>query len=105
MGPGQPQTRDGLELGATSDYSAAGPLPLVLGLVSLVRKRITKAGKVKIKLSLLDGTVDKCGICLRQFKEHDMGARSVICRHAFHEGCLRRWFTHSRTCPLCRRDL
>ncbi|KAE9391832.1 hypothetical protein BT96DRAFT_749825, partial [Gymnopus androsaceus JB14] len=72
------------------------------GSVSVVRKRITKAGKVRIKLSLLDGAVDKCGICLTQFKDHDLGARGGVCRHAFHERCLKRWSTHSRTCPLCR---
>ncbi|KAF9265228.1 hypothetical protein L218DRAFT_860713 [Marasmius fiardii PR-910] len=79
------------------------PAPL-LGQVSLDRRRVTKDGRVRVKLVLLECGVDKCGICLTQFKEGDCAVMSSIaCHHAFHETCLRRWLSgNSKTCPNCR---
>ncbi|THU79965.1 hypothetical protein K435DRAFT_565961, partial [Dendrothele bispora CBS 962.96] len=70
-----------------SPQSLSLPPPL-LGRVAVERRRKTKDGRVKIKLSLLDSGVDKCGICLSQFKEGNSGAVSPACKHAFHEKCL-----------------
>ncbi|KAL0569675.1 hypothetical protein V5O48_012288 [Marasmius crinis-equi] len=68
------------------------------------RRRTTKDGRVKVKLMVLESAVDKCGICLVQFKEGDPAAMSSdSCRHVFHEYCLKRWLTGaSKTCPSCR---
>ncbi|TDL22777.1 hypothetical protein BD410DRAFT_722463, partial [Rickenella mellea] len=75
-----------------------------LGKVEMERRRVTKDGRVKLKLSLFGVVVDKCGICLSQFKKDD-SAYLVHCQHAFHEGCLEKWALRSLACPLCRSSL
>lgn len=61
-----------------------------------------KDGRVKLKLVLMGTAVDRCGICLTQFKEGDCGAVGEKCRHSCHEKCIVRWLARSWTCPLCR---
>ncbi|KAI5122623.1 hypothetical protein M0805_008712 [Coniferiporia weirii] len=75
-----------------------------LGKVEVLRRRMTKDGRTKLKLALLGVVVDKCGICLSQFKE-DAWACLVVCQHAFHERCLRSWMQRSATCPQCRSPI
>ncbi|CAE6456662.1 unnamed protein product [Rhizoctonia solani] len=41
---------------------------LNVGLIEIQRRRVMKDGRVKLKLSLMGVGVDKCGICLTQFK-------------------------------------
>ena len=43
---------------------------------------------------------DNCGIC-RDALEWSPGTRRTLCGHMFHAECLVRWFTISRTCPMC----
>lgn len=43
-------------------------LDLNVGLIEIQRRRVMKDGRVKLKLSLMGVGVDKCGICLTQFK-------------------------------------
>lgn len=52
-----------------------------MGSVEVLRRRVTKEGKTKLKLALLGTVVDRCGICLSQFKE---GATAGLlpCMHA-----------------------
>jgi hypothetical protein len=76
-------------------------IPL-LGDVEVERRRKTKDGRVKLKLVLLDSPVDKCGICLMQFRGNNVARLGSVCRHAFHDRCLGRWLVRSKTCPLCR---
>ncbi|KAI0696848.1 hypothetical protein BC835DRAFT_1340966 [Cytidiella melzeri] len=81
----------------------AEPLPLPpSGRVKLERRRVTKDGRVKLKLTLMDAVVDKCNICLSQFKDAEIACLATNCPHAFHEYCLKRWLAKSRSCPLCR---
>ncbi len=54
LGPAVPRTRAELDLN--------------VGLVEIQRRRVMKDGRVKLKLSLMGVSVDKCGICLTQFK-------------------------------------
>ncbi|KII87699.1 hypothetical protein PLICRDRAFT_112317, partial [Plicaturopsis crispa FD-325 SS-3] len=77
----------------------------LLGKIEIERRRVTKDGRVKLKLSLLGVGVDKCGICLSQFKEGEWAGLGASCQHAFHEHCLRTWLARSRTCPMCRTPL
>lgn len=83
------------------------PVPNVplLGNVQVERRRTTKDGRVKLKLSLIDAPVDKCGICLTQFKSGDAAQLGSTCRHAFHVKCLVKWLARSKTCPMCRDPL
>ncbi len=52
-----------------------------VGKVAVDRRRVTKDGRTKLKLSLFGVVVDKCTICLTQFKE---GSWSCLlpCQHA-----------------------
>lgn len=75
---------------------------LPCGPVEVEKRRTTAEGKVKTKLACLGLRVDRCGICLAQFKE---GQMSIVlgCLHVFHDGCARPWFRRrSRACPTCR---
>ncbi|OCH86256.1 hypothetical protein OBBRIDRAFT_783489 [Obba rivulosa] len=74
----------------------------LIGRVELQRRRVTANGIVRLKLMLLGAAVDKCGICLSQFRDAEMGALGASCMHAFHERCLRRWLAASHQCPMCR---
>lgn len=51
------------------------------GRVELKRRRVTKDGHVRLKLTLMDVVVDKCGICLSQFKEAEVACHGSHCRH------------------------
>ncbi|KAJ7170242.1 hypothetical protein C8R43DRAFT_875845, partial [Mycena crocata] len=75
------------------------------GHIEVQRRRTTKDGRVKLKLALLGTAVDRCGICMTQFKKAERARLSDGCKHAFHDGCLARWVVRSRTCPLCRVPL
>ncbi|KAF9459700.1 hypothetical protein BDZ94DRAFT_1002213 [Collybia nuda] len=76
-------------------------VPLI-GSIEVERRRVTKDGRTKLKLLLIDASVDKCGICHVQFKGNEMARLGSLCRHAFHDKCLSRWLVRSRTCPMCR---
>ncbi|SCV67637.1 BQ2448_5248 [Microbotryum intermedium] len=78
---------------------------LDVAVVELERRRIDKRGKVKQKLSVVGVRCVDCTICLARFK---VGERAVVlpeCLHAFHETCIVRWLTRSRTCALCRANI
>lgn len=53
----------------------------VVGKIEVERKRVTKDGRTKLKLALLGVRVDKCGICLSQFKEDESAALGPTCQH------------------------
>lgn len=60
-----------------------GGMPVV-GTIEVERRRVTKDGRIKLKLALLGVRVDKCGICLSQFKERESAALGPTCQH----GCV-----------------
>ncbi|CAO1621242.1 unnamed protein product [Sympodiomycopsis kandeliae] len=76
-----------------------------LGLIEVEKRRVTKEGKIKMKLGCLGLRVDKCGICLGQFKESQRAYVLMRCLHCFHEECGRQWFRRSRKCSICRMDI
>lgn len=43
---------------------------------------------------------EACCICLEDM-EHSVVIR-MPCQHMFHKECLKQWFAHRLTCPLCR---
>ena len=42
-----------------------------------------------------------CIICFDEIKEE---TRKLNCAHAFHEGCIEKWYKRSHRCPLCRKS-
>ncbi|KAJ7440129.1 hypothetical protein FB451DRAFT_1151098 [Mycena latifolia] len=82
--------------------SATKKSVLLTGAIEVQRRRTTKDGRVKLKLALLGIAVDRCGICLTQFRKAERARLIDACKHAFHERCLARWVVRSCTCPLCR---
>ncbi|KAI9569816.1 hypothetical protein HD554DRAFT_2019592 [Boletus coccyginus] len=90
---------------ASLDVDPAQDPSYLVAKVELVRKRVTRDGRVKLKLSLLGVVVEKCAICMTQFKAGDGGILGATCHHAFHETCLETWLDRSQTCPLCRERL
>jgi len=72
-----------------------------VGLIELLHRRTTKDGKAKLKMVLAGQRVERCDICLAQFKSGESGALTD-CSHTFHESCLLRWVAQSASCPMCR---
>ncbi|KAF8343076.1 uncharacterized protein EI90DRAFT_2902928 [Cantharellus anzutake] len=77
---------------------------LPVAFVEVERRRVTKDGRVKLKLSLMGVSVDRCGVCLSQFKKKDQGVL-LPCQHAFHIKCVHTWLLHNMTCPSCRTSI
>ncbi|KZV98095.1 hypothetical protein EXIGLDRAFT_832372 [Exidia glandulosa HHB12029] len=75
------------------------------GTIEISRRRVTKDGRVKLKLALLGASVERCGACLAQFREAEKAIVIQPCGHASHSSCAKKWFLQSATCPLCRQDL
>ncbi|KAL6302377.1 hypothetical protein BKA93DRAFT_737019 [Sparassis latifolia] len=104
LGPGSPSpsTSEPAQPVAPPANANARPASPFVGRVEEERRRVLKNGTVKVKFSLLGVVVDKCGICLSQFRVEELAVLGATCQHAFHERCLRRWLATSRTCPICR---
>ncbi|KAF8531149.1 hypothetical protein JB92DRAFT_2693084 [Gautieria morchelliformis] len=77
---------------------------LLSGKIEVLRRRKLQDGRVKLKLSLLGVVVERCHVCLSQFKDAEW-AVLLPCFHSFHSACLQSWLSRSRTCPLCRNVL
>ncbi|TKY84742.1 hypothetical protein EX895_005822 [Sporisorium graminicola] len=90
LGPAKPAA-------ATAEQLAS----LSVGLIECDSRRMTREGKIKQKLSCVGVRVDKCAICLAQFRE---AQRAVIlpCGHIFHEECTIGLLRRITTCPTCR---
>ena len=48
--------------------------------IAISSRRTTSDGRTKLKLDLLGMRVERCGVCLMQFREGDVGAKT-ICEH------------------------
>lgn len=48
--------------------------------------------------------METCSICLEDCGGA-LGARALVCGHAFHDGCIERWLSRRTTCPLCRMNV
>ncbi|KAE8267086.1 hypothetical protein A4X09_0g5254 [Tilletia walkeri] len=84
--------------------SAAEMAALSVGKVELERRRVDGEGRVKQKLSVAGVRVDRCGICLTQFRQ---GEECCIypCWHIYHRACASNVLLNSRLCPTCRKDI
>ncbi|GAA5982161.1 hypothetical protein JCM10908_004763 [Rhodotorula pacifica] len=78
---------------------------LTVARVECERRRVTKSGKVKSKLSVVGVRCVDCAICLARFKVDQFAVVLPDCLHIFHEHCIRSWFRLSRVCPVCRDEV
>ncbi|PWN91465.1 hypothetical protein FA10DRAFT_278285 [Acaromyces ingoldii] len=75
--------------------------------VECVRRREVKDKKTgavlktKLRLEVAGVKVERCGVCLIQFREGQLAA-ILECLHVFHEDCAGKWLRGSRVCPSCR---
>lgn len=50
-----------------------------------------------------------CSICQEQYqdrnKQQSDNIKTLICDHAFHNKCIKKWLSKNKTCPVCRLDL
>ena len=44
---------------------------------------------------------DVCSICL-ECEMNNARVAKLACGHIYHETCIKEWFNHSISCPLCR---
>lgn len=77
VGPARPDNN-----AATGLHQRPPGNPSFLGRIEIERRRVTKDGRVKLKLLLLGVVVDRCGICLSQFKERELAGLGPSCQHA-----------------------
>ncbi|CAM0884557.1 unnamed protein product [Alopecurus aequalis] len=55
---------------------------------------------------LAAGGEGQCAICVEELAEDDRRVTGLPgCSHAFHRGCILKWFQRAATCPSCRRDM
>ncbi|GAA5968771.1 hypothetical protein JCM11641_000726 [Rhodosporidiobolus odoratus] len=78
---------------------------LMVAPVECERRRVTKSGKVKSKLSVVGVRCVDCAICLARFKVSQQAVVLPECLHIFHDHCIRSWFRLSRACPVCRAEV
>ena len=50
--------------------------------VTVFSRRTTSDGRTKVKFALLGVRVERCGVCLMQFREGEMGAKTT-CEHVY----------------------
>lgn len=54
------------------------------------------------KEKLLAKSDECCAICLKNYTKERV-ILILKCNHSFDEECIKKWFKHQRTCPICRR--
>ncbi|GAA5928418.1 hypothetical protein JCM10213_005730 [Rhodosporidiobolus nylandii] len=74
---------------------------LTVARVECERRRVTKSGKVKSKMSCVGVRCTDCAICLARFKVDQF----AVVLPDFHRDCVTSWFRLSRVCPVCRKEV
>ena len=46
-----------------------------------------------------------CVVCLKDFDGYDFNCKKLKCGHNFHMKCIDEWLTHSKSCPICRKEI
>jgi hypothetical protein len=84
LGQGVPPLADASQLnqGQSQIRTEKADITPFVGRIETRRRRITKDGRVKVKLSLLGVKVDNCSICLSQFKDQEWAALGPRCQHS-----------------------
>lgn len=78
MGSAAPSTSSATNPGVRVE-SVVDDLPVAR--VQVERRRVTKDGRTKLKLSLMGVMVDRCSVCMCQFKRDEMGVL-LPCLHS-----------------------
>lgn len=84
-----------------------------VGRVELEHRRVTASGQVRVRLSVAGVRVDRCGICLEQFRKGQLACILpcfhmcvlFMTDHSFHNHCTIELLRHAQQCPVCRRDV
>ena len=84
-----------------------------VGRVELEHRRVTTSGQVRVRLSVAGVRVDRCGICLEQFRKGQLACILpcfhmcvlFMTDHSFHNHCTIELLRHAQQCPVCRRDV
>ncbi|PWN32252.1 uncharacterized protein FA14DRAFT_175080 [Meira miltonrushii] len=82
---------------------------LPVGKVEVLRRRIVGKredgrDKVKLALAVAGVKVERCAVCLVQFKEGNL-ACVFPCLHVLHEQCAAKLLRNTKQCPTCRSDV
>lgn len=75
-------------------------------------KDLPKATEDAVKISrfhvkeILDDEeeYDICVICHEEYQADSM-IGTLGCKHSYHEGCIKNWFTENDRCPICRSSI
>lgn len=70
----------------------------------LTQDQIRKLKLFTYQAAKQKGEEDVCSICLVPAQKGDR-IYELVCRHLFHQKCIKPWFEKSTVCPNCRRDL
>ncbi|KEI40421.1 uncharacterized protein L969DRAFT_17071 [Mixia osmundae IAM 14324] len=90
------------EMIGDADVNRTDEAILYVAKIELGMRRRDAAGKVKQKLFCAGVRVNKCSICLVQFRPEELAAMLPSCTHVFHCGCVQKWLKRSHQCPVCR---
>jgi SUMO ligase MMS21 Smc5/6 complex component len=53
----------------------------------------------------VDTLPDVCSICLEEMNENSGELIELSCNHIYHKDCILSWFSKSKTCPCCRKNI
>jgi len=51
----------------------------------------------------IDHESSMCSICHDNYTQHEPICK-LPCDHEFHNKCIKQWFEHNKTCPMCRQN-
>lgn len=69
----------------------------------IIRIKINYVVKNVIKQVIIEES-ENCCICLDPIVK-DSKESELNCKHIFHTECIRIWYEHQQTCPLCRFEI
>jgi hypothetical protein len=59
----------------------------------------------KAMIDLGKGNLDVCPICCEEFQEGNYVKALPVCKHIFHEKCVKEWLMMNPLCPMCRGNV
>lgn len=85
------------------DYEGNLRLADLIGKVEVGVSNLDNVSKIINKDVLDEGTT--CPICIEDIKQSDDNCRKLICSHKYCDGCISKWLSTSKRCPVCNVDL